>query len=90
MQKGKVDTVALILRLSRADNGVSKKKLQDESNLTVELLNDHLSTMVSKNLIEYVNAKSKRKEDVIIRITERGVKFLDLYDAIKIKYLTIE
>jgi predicted transcriptional regulator len=89
MQRGRVDSVASILRSSRTNNGLSKKKLQTESDLPAELLNDYLSTMLAKNLIEFDNAKNRKKgTEATIRITERGIKFLELYDAIKIKYFT--
>jgi predicted transcriptional regulator len=91
MQRGTVDAVASILRLTRTNNGLSKKKLQEELDLPVVLLNHYLSTMVSKNLVEIVNEKGKRKgADKIIRITDRGIKFLELYDTIRTKYLTLE
>lgn len=90
MQRGKVDAVATILRLSRAENGLSKKELQIKLDLPANLLNEYLAAMVSKNLVEYVHAKRKRKNaDETIRVTDRGIKFLELYDAVKIKYFTI-
>jgi predicted transcriptional regulator len=88
MQKGKVDDAASILRLIRTVKGLSSKELKTKIELSPELVNYHLNMLVSKKLAELIDAKDRREDHQVIRITDRGTKFLELYEAIKIKYLT--
>jgi len=88
MQTGKVDKVASILRFVRSHKSFSKKELKIKLDLPDNMINDCLNTLISKKLAEYVDVKPKGIGKKTMKITERGMKFLELYDAIRIRYLT--
>lgn len=85
MSAGKIDTVAEILRFTA--DGSSKKALQDKTGLTSDLLDKYLVLLESKNLVRILRDEKGKSESV--KATERGIKFLDLYDAMHVKYLSI-
>jgi hypothetical protein len=77
----------MILQLCR--NGASKRVLQDRIGLSDREIDEYLDLLISKNLINIGPvSKGKEKDTKGITPTRRGVRFLDLYDAIRIKYLT--
>lgn len=85
MAAGNIDDVAAILESSI--NGSSKKGLQSETGLALELLNRHLPLLESKNLVRILRDKDGKHET--IKITERGTRFLEIYQAMREKYLSI-
>ena len=84
MLEGKVDEVAAILESST--NGSSKQALQDKLKITSSLLDEYLQMLLSKDLIRILRDKNRKSES--IKTTERGERFLELYDSIKARYLT--
>jgi hypothetical protein len=84
---GKVDTAALILELTA--DGASKQYLKNRMDLSARELEDHLSMLGSKNLVRILKAKGGENAAVTIKITRRGIQFLNLYRSITAKYLTI-
>ena len=84
MLEGKVDLVAAILESSI--DGSSKQSLQDKLDITSILLDEYLQMLSSKNLVRIWKDKDRKSES--IKTTERGERFLELYDSIKSRYLT--
>lgn len=80
---GKVDDAAAILELSIDDRSLvdlarKLKASNDELNKTITLLE-------SKELIRL----RRKNNDTRVDITERGLKFLDLYNSLRSKFLKI-
>lgn len=80
---GKVDDAAAILELSIDDRSLvdlarKLKASNDELNKTITLLE-------SKELIRL----RRKNNDTRVDITERGLKFLDLYNSLGSKFLKI-
>ena len=84
MLEGKVDMVAAILESST--NGSSKQALENKLEITSRLLDEYLQMLLSKDLIRILRDKNRKSESV--KTTERGERFLELYDSIKERYLT--
>ncbi|GEM_PF-2340904 len=84
---GKVDTAALILELTV--DGASKQYLKNRMDFSARELEDYLSMLGSKNLVRILKAKGGDSAVVTIKITRRGIQFLNLYRSITAKYLTI-
>jgi len=84
MLEGKVDLVAAIL--DSCINGSSKQSLKDKLDITSGLFDEYLQMLSSKNLVSILIDKSGKSES--IKTTERGERFLELYDSIKTRYLT--
>jgi len=82
MLEGKIDLVAAILESSI--NGSSKQALQDKLDITSNLLGEYLQMLSSRTLVKIL--KDRKSESV--NTTERGERFLELYDSIKTRYLT--
>lgn len=83
----KVEIAAMILHLCR--NGASRRVLQARIGLDDRELDEYLGLLVSKNLINVgPTSKGIERDSKGISPTGRGVRFLDLYNAIRIKYLT--
>jgi predicted transcriptional regulator len=87
MQAGKVDVVAAILQSCSRPEGSSKKELQKMTKFGTKELDEYLKMMEAKDLITTSDSTS-RKGVIYVKITERGKSFLDLYGALKMKYLT--
>jgi len=87
MQAGKVDVVAAILQSCSGPGGSSKKELRSKTDLGIKQLNELLKTMEAKNLISK-SASGSGRDRITVKITERGTKFLVMYDVVKMKYLT--
>jgi predicted transcriptional regulator len=87
MRAGKVDIVAAILQFSSKPAGSSTKELQRMTNLGAKQLDVYLKMVEKKHLIT-ISASGNVKGLTSIKITERGNKFLDMYEAVKMKYLT--
>jgi hypothetical protein len=85
---GKVDTAASILELTA--DGASKQYLKNRMDLSAGELEDCLTMLGSKNLVRILKAKGVKEDAVAtIKITKRGIQFLDLYHSITTKYLTL-
>ena len=84
MQAGKVDVVAAILQYCSFPAGSSINELRTRTNLGAKQLNEYLNVMETKNLITISSPKKSNE----IKITQRGKRFLDMYDALRMKYLT--
>lgn len=82
---GKVDIAAAILKLS--SKGVSKQVLENRTNLSASLLQEYLDLLKSKQLIS-IQVEGKDRT-AIVKTTKRGTRFLNLYDSINVKYLTV-
>src|SRR5205809_2431735 len=87
MQAGKVDVIAAILQSCSSPAGSSKKELRSKTNIGIKKLNDLLKMMEAKNLISK-SASGNGRNRITLKITERGIKFLLMYDAVRMKYLT--
>ena len=84
MPDEKVDLVAAILNFSI--QGASKQALQTEVKISSSMLDRYVKMLLSKDLISILADKSGKNQS--IKITERGEKFLQLYDSIRTRYLT--
>jgi len=84
MLVGKIDLAAAILESSI--KGSSKQALQNKLDITSNLLDEYLQMLSSKNLVRIWKDKERKSEG--IKTTERGERFLELYDSIKTRYLT--
>lgn len=78
---GKVDIAAAILQLSVKET--SQKALEEKTGISSKNLAEHLKTLQSKKLVSISKADGK------VRMTKRGSQFLDLYNSIHSKYLTV-
>ena len=78
---GKVDIAARILEF--ASKEPSLKLLEAKMDLSNKVLDDNLKLLTSKDLIGI------SKTDKKVSITKRGTKFLELYNSIHAKYLTV-
>ncbi|TLY03881.1 MAG: hypothetical protein E6K92_04250 [Thaumarchaeota archaeon] len=87
MEAGKLDIVAAILQSCSSAGGSSKKELRSKTDLGIKQLNELLKMMEVKNLISKPASDSGRHR-ITVKITERGIKFLVMYDAVQMKYLT--
>lgn len=85
MGPGNLDVIAAILQLGV--DGSSKKILQDETELTPSLLDKQLALLESKNLVRILRDENGNIGSV--KTTERGAKFLEMYEAMRAKYLSI-
>lgn len=86
MRAGKVDYAAAILDFSI--DGSSRRALVDKTGITSVLLEEYLDLLVSKDLVRLVHDKNGKHES--IKTTDRGVRFLELYQSIKARYLTTD
>lgn len=84
---GKVDTAASILELTT--EGASKQYLKNRTDLSGDELEDYLTMLESKDLIRILKAKGGKEVAATIKITKRGIQFLNLYGSITAKYLTL-
>lgn len=84
---GKVDTAALILGLTT--EGASKQYLKNRTDLSGDELEDYLTMLASKDLVRILKAKGGKEAAATIKITKRGIQFLNLYSSITAKYLTL-
>lgn len=85
---GKVDTAALILELTA--DGASKQYLKNRMDLSAGELEDYLTMLGSRNLVRILKAKGDKEDAVAtIKITRRGIQFLNLYRSITAKYLAM-
>ena len=82
----RTDIVALILELTK-DKTMSTSDLQTKTNLSPAKLNQILELLVTKGLIRTTSGNKGKVTE--ITPTERGIAFLELYNAIKMKYLTV-
>lgn len=70
-------------------HGASRRVLQSKSGLDDRQLDEYLNLLISKNLINMIPSTNKTENDSKgITPTDRGTRFLDLYNAIRVKYLT--
>jgi predicted transcriptional regulator len=84
---GKVDTAASILELTA--EGASKQYLMNRTDLSGDELQGYLTMLESKDLIRILKAKGGKEAAATIKITKRGIQFLNLYGSITAKYLTL-
>jgi len=84
MPNEKVDLVAAILDFSI--QGASKRALQSQVKISSSMLDRYIQTLLSKDLVSILEDKSGKNQS--IKTTERGEKFLQLYDSIRSRYLT--
>ena len=77
---GKVDLTAAILEL--ALKGIPSQSIQEKMNISPTDFGKHLRMLESKALINV--SKPGR-----VKITKRGIRFLDLYNSIHARYLSI-
>jgi predicted transcriptional regulator len=87
MREGRVDTIASMLHLILTSKKSSRKEMISKLDVHDDVINELVETMISKNLAEYIEGREKNNEAPAIRITERGIKFLELYEAMQLKYL---
>jgi DNA-binding MarR family transcriptional regulator len=80
---GKVDDAAAILELSTDDRSLGE--LARKLKTSRDELNTILTLLESKQLIRL----RRKANDIRVDITERGIKFLDLYNSLKSKFLKI-
>ena len=78
---GKVDLAAGILEL--AMNETSMQSLQEKIGLSSRSIATQVKMLSSKKLVDTLDAGKT------VRITKRGIQFLDLYKSIRARYLPI-
>jgi predicted transcriptional regulator len=81
MENPKVDVVAAILKYCISPKNELRKIHHDQ-------LDSYLEFLLSKNFIELQSVKRGNHDSA--KTTEKGARFLELYDAIKFKYITTE
>jgi predicted transcriptional regulator len=87
MSLDKVEITAMILQL--CINGASRHELQSKTELEDGQLEEYLQLLISKKLINFgVDNRAKSRSKQVIP-TDRGIRFLNMYEAIKIRYLTV-
>jgi predicted transcriptional regulator len=84
---GKVDTAASILELTT--EGASTQYLKNRTDLSGDELENYLTMLESKDLIRILKSGSGKEASATIKITKRGIQFLNLYGSITAKYLTL-
>ncbi len=83
---GKVDIAAAILEF--ALKGLSLQDLQARMSVSRGTLEENLTLLKSKDLISFQKG-SKKEPTTIVRTTKRGIQFLNMYNSMSVKYLTI-
>ncbi|HZC89019.1 MAG TPA: winged helix-turn-helix domain-containing protein, partial [Nitrososphaera sp.] len=73
------DIMAIILEA--ANGGITKTRLLTKANLTSGQLRQYLDVLLDKRLIVQLSDDDKRH--VAYRTTERGMKYLTIYSALK-------
>jgi predicted transcriptional regulator len=85
---GKVDAAAAILEVCNKE--ASRRELENKTIVPARQLDEYLTMLVSKKLITTIRSGIDKKDsEAIIRITKRGIQFLDLYKSMNIRYLTV-
>jgi len=85
---GKIDTAASILELTT--EGASKQYLKNRTNLSADVLEEYLTMLGSKDLVRILKARGGKEDAAAtIKITKRGIQFLNLYNSVTAKYLTL-
>ncbi|HEY7733199.1 MAG TPA: winged helix-turn-helix domain-containing protein [Nitrososphaera sp.] len=84
---GKVDTAASILELTT--EGASRQYLKNRTDLSGDELENYLTMLESKDLIRILKSGIGKEATATIKITKRGIQFLNLYGSITAKYLTL-
>ena len=67
--------------LEAANGGITKTRLLTKANLTSGQLRQYLDVLLDKRLIVQLSDDDKRH--VAYRTTERGMKYLTIYSALK-------
>ena len=80
---GKVDDAAALLELSIDD--ISPGELARKLKTSTDELNKIIKLLESKQLIRLL----RKNKDILVNITDRGLKFLDLYNSLSSKFLRI-
>ena len=78
---GKVDVAAMILDV--ASKEILARDLEAKVNISSKSFTEQLKTLESRKLIRI--SPSERK----VKITKRGIQFLELYNSIHTRYLTV-
>jgi predicted transcriptional regulator len=76
--RSRPDIMAIILEA--ANGGISKTKLLTRTNLTSGQLGQYLDVLVEKRLLVKL---SDDKRHVAYRTTEKGMRYLTIYSALK-------
>ncbi len=77
--RSRPDIMAIILEA--ANGGITKTKLLTKANLTSGQLRHYMSVLLEKRLIMELADEDKRH--VAYRTTEKGMKYLSIYSALK-------
>ena len=73
--RGRTEIVGMILEAT--NGGATKTKIMYNAYLTYNQLKGYLSLLIENDLIEYIGGSK------LFRTTEKGFKFLGLYNAIE-------
>lgn len=84
---GKVDVAAAILEFTI--KGESKQDLETKLNMSADALEEYLVLLKSKDLVSIQSSDKKHLGAAMVRITKRGIQFLNLYSSMNMKYLTV-
>ena len=77
--RSRPDIIAIILEA--ANGGITKTRLLTKANLTSGQLRQYLNILVEKKLV--VELADEDKRHVAYRTTERGMRYLSVYAALK-------
>ena len=78
---GKVDVAAMILDLASSE--ILAQDLKAKVDISSKSFGEQLRTLESRKLVRISGGERK------VRITKRGSQFLDLYNSIHTRYLTV-
>ena len=77
--RSRPDIIAIILEA--ANGGITKTRLLTKANLTSGQLRQYLNILVEKKLV--IELADEDKRHVAYRTTERGMRYLSMYAALK-------
>jgi predicted transcriptional regulator len=75
--RSKTEIVAHILRAANGRNDIPKSRIMYRTFLTYWQLEEYLAILIQNGLLEYLEATHTYK------ITEKGLKFLEIYEQMK-------
>lgn len=79
MRRGRFEIIGEILSLTAdGDDGVVKTSIVYDANLNFNIANKYLSMLLEEGLVRMVDGPTMK-----YKITERGLRFLDMYEDLK-------
>ena len=83
-RRTRIDIISDILEAIRKKNGrIKPTHLLYKANLSYQLLNEYLSELRNKGLVEEEEVAKKKKTKKEILLTKKGYEFLEQYERMK-------